>query len=95
MDAYFVEQEKTGNWTPGTIQKRRAALKVATEWYGPDVAMSQIGKQEASGLKEALLSLPANRSKASATRGLTLREGIAVPDVPRISNTTVDGYPRA
>ena len=92
VDAYFVEHEKTGNLTPGTIQKRRAALGVAMEWYGPDIDMTQIGKQEASGMKDALLSLPANRSKASATRDLTLREAIDIPDLPRISNTTVNSY---
>ena len=92
VDAYFVEHEKTGNWTPGTIHKRRAALGVAMEWYGPDIDMTMIGKQEASGLKDLLLSLPANRSKTAATRDLTLREAVAVPDVRRIGNTTVNSY---
>ena len=92
VDAYFAEHEKTASWTHGTIQKRKAALGVAMEWFGPDITITQIGKQEASGMKEALLSLPANRSKSAATRGLTLREAIAVPDVPRIGSATINSY---
>lgn len=92
VEAYFTEHEKTAGWTAGTIQKRRAGLDIALEWFGPDIAMNQIGKKEAAGLKDALLSLPVNRSKVAATRGLPLREAIKVQGVESIGNATVNSY---
>ena len=92
VEAYFTEQAKIANWTPGTVQKRRAGLAIAVEWFGADCGMNQIGKQEAAELKNAILSLPANRSKSAATQGLTLREAIALEDITRISNATVNSY---
>ncbi len=92
VEAYFTEQAKIANWTPGTVQKRRAGLAIAVEWFGANCEMNQIGKQQAAELKNAILTLPANRSKAAATQGLTLREAIDVKDIPRISNATVNSY---
>ncbi|WP_232621775.1 site-specific integrase [Thioclava electrotropha] len=92
VEAFFREHEKTAGWTSGTVEKRRAVLDVALEWLGPDTAMADIGKREAAGLKEATLALPANRAKVSRLRGLSLREAIAVPGIPKISNATANAY---
>lgn len=90
--AFFREHEKTAGWTPGTIQKRRAVLDIAVEWFGPDAPIAGIGKREAAELKAVLLSLPVNRSKAPGLQGKSLREAIAVPGLPRITNGTANAY---
>lgn len=73
IEAYFHEQRLTSGWTPGTFFKKEAALDIAAELLGPDAPIAGIGKAEASGLKEMLLALPANRSKIPtlARQGIT------------------------
>lgn len=92
VEAFFREHEKTTDWTAGTFQKRRAALDVAVEWFGAETSMATIGKREAAEFKDALLSLPTNRFKNARLQGLSLRDAIAVPDVPTISNATANAY---
>ncbi len=80
-------------WAAGTVEKRRAILDIALEWFGPDADMYQIGKKDAAAFKnEVLLNLPTNRSKGAATRGLSLRDAIAVPGMPKITNATINSY---
>lgn len=92
VEAFFREHEKTAEWTAGTIQKRRAVLDLALEWFGPNAAMGGLGKKDAADFKAALLHLPPNRSKSRRLAGLSMREAIAVPDIPRISNATANAY---
>lgn len=92
VEAFFRVHEKSANWTPGTVEKRRAMLTVAVEWFGSDRSMADISKRDAAALKEALLSLPANRFKVAALRGLSLQEMIAAEGVPRIGNATVNAH---
>lgn len=90
--AFFDEHERIGAWTDGTFKKRRAALGVALEWFGGETSVADIGRREAAAFKTALLSLPANRTKFSQLRGLSLREAIAVDGVTTISGATVNSY---
>lgn len=92
VEAFFREHEATDSWSEGTFQKRRAILDIAIEWFGPDTAMSEIGKREAAAFKSALLALPANRTKVPQLNGMTIREMIAVTDLPKISGATVNAY---
>ncbi|WP_342068915.1 site-specific integrase [Yoonia algicola] len=92
VKAFFRINEKSSDWTPGTMQKRQAVLDLALEWFGPEIPMDQIKKRDASDFKEALIALPVNRSKVFRLRGMTLREMIAVEDLPKISNATINAH---
>ncbi|WP_168222942.1 site-specific integrase [Oceanicola sp. D3] len=92
VETFFRVHEKSANWTHGTVEKRRAMLAIAVEWFGPERSMAKISKRDAAELKEALLSLPANRSKVSRLRGLSLRDAVRVEGLPRISNATVNAH---
>jgi len=35
VEAFFRVHEKSAVWTPGTVEKRRAMLAIAVEWFGP------------------------------------------------------------
>ncbi|KQI72388.1 hypothetical protein AN191_09790 [Loktanella sp. 5RATIMAR09] len=92
VEAFFRVHEKSSEWTPGTLQKRRAILDIAIEWFGPNRSMGEIRKRDASDLKEVLIALPANRSKVAKLRGVPLREMIRVDDLPKISNATINAH---
>jgi len=92
VEAFFREHDTTSDWTSGTVEKRRAIMDFVVEWFGPETMMAGIGKRDAAALKAATLSLPTNRTKAPKLRGLSLREAIAVPNMPKISNATVNAY---
>lgn len=90
---FLTLHAKAEGWRPGTVQKRRVILDIAQEWFGADTIMSEIGKAEAADFKNrVLLNLPANRGKSEATRGLTLREALAVEDISKIDNATINSY---
>lgn len=90
--AFLDEHEKVNAWTEGTLQKRRAALDVALDWFGAETEIAGIGKREAAEFKTALLSLPSNRTKSTRLQGLSLREAVAVEGVPKMSSATVNSY---
>ena len=88
----FLRDQKTSGVTTNTINKRSAILEVALEWFGSEKPMSAIDKRAAGDFKAALLTLPSNRMKVQRVRGLSLREAMAVHDVPKISNGTANAY---
>lgn len=90
--SYFTEQVRLNAVTPSTIKKRRAVLDLAIEWFAPDCPVQSITKRNAAEFKDALLRLPANRSKRGRTRGLTLREAVKLEHVERISPTTINAH---
>lgn len=92
VEAYFRHEEATHSVSSSTIEKRRAILDLALDWFGPDADMARIGKKEAAELKAALLDLPSNRTKRPELAGLSLREMLAVPGLDPIAPGTANAY---
>jgi integrase len=84
--------EHASQWTPAMASKARAYLVVLLEHFGPDRALADITRQDASEMKKVAQALPANRNTKPETRDLTLAEAIAMPGLKKISAKTLNSY---
>jgi hypothetical protein len=84
--------EHASQWTLAMASKTRAYLAVLLEHFGPDRALADITRQEASEMKKVAQALPANRNTKPETRELPLAEAIALPGLKKISAKTLNSY---
>ena len=79
-------------WSQEMRNKADAYLALLVEFFGPDMGMDQITRQDAAEMKQIVLSMPVNRKTKRETRDLSLQEAIAVPGLPTLSTKTANSY---
>ena len=91
VDKYCHERVSGGNWQPKSEDENRAIYHIFQECLG-DIAFSKISHEQLRDHKDKLKSLPKNHNKKRETRDLPLAEVFGIPDLERISNTTINKH---
>lgn len=89
--ARFIN-EMSDTWERRTRQEREDCFQLLTELLGTEFNISELDVHKARYVKETLLKVPAHRNKNKATKGLPLLAQIDVPDVKKISTTSINKY---
>ena len=93
IEQYADEQRTAGNWSDKSEFEVLSCLATLKEFVG-DIPVSQIDHAKMRDYKQALMRLPANRSKMPQYRGKTIAELVKM-DVPEpMSITSANKYVR-
>ena len=93
IEQYANEQRTGKNWSPKSEFEVLSCLETLKEFTG-DVPVSQIDHARMREYKQALMRLPANRSKMPAYRGKGIEELLAMNIKTPMSTTSVNKYLR-
>ena len=92
VEEYIAENRTANSWGATTMDKKTAHLATLVEALGEEKQTRAISDQDAIDVKKIIAAMPKNRQKMPATRGLSLREAIAVPGAAKIDTVTINYY---
>lgn len=101
IDSYTLEYlvaefwkvaQREKRWTTKTEGERLEHINLLYERLGKNTQVSSIGRPQANDMKNVLMSYPANRHKAMATRGKSLAEVIEMPGMKKLHSLTINKY---
>lgn len=93
IESFVQEKISSNQWRPNTQTDNKAHLNAFCEWFGENKPVNQITRDDILNFREQVLKcLPLRRRTNPALKSLNLREVIALENVKRIGEKTINGY---
>lgn len=89
---FIADRQRGEAWTPRTSKERTVQLALLCEILGENTDIASIDVRKVDEAMSILNALPKHRSKNPKTRGLPLKQIVAMTDVEKMNPRTVNEY---
>ncbi|MDR6430533.1 site-specific integrase [Brucella pseudogrignonensis] len=90
--AYSKERRRGNAWAAKTVIEKADHIKLLEEILGSGTDVRTLTAMDGKRVKDTLLAYPRNRSKSPVTRGKSLADVLALPNVETIQVATINKY---